>query len=224
MDIFLITSIIKISTHHLANNVNRSVFNHQQRFEQTKQTIKSIRDKLPNIKIMLVECSPFNEEEKQYFIENTDYFYNIYDTEHEENKNTIINSLSKAKCEGTMTIEAIDYLLQNNIDFHHFYKISGRYWLNENFDSNFYINHSNVCKMIHNNRGNCATCLYKLSKENTMKWYNYLLQNNNELNIYYIGYENHFAFFLQQIHFQEYIHERLGVSGNVSICGTLIHE
>ena len=55
------------------------MYNRNERFEQTKKTIQSVKEKLPNIKIMIVECSNFNEEENNYFKENCDYILNLWE-------------------------------------------------------------------------------------------------------------------------------------------------
>ena len=68
MDSFvLITSVINTPNTPLSYTNTRSVFSRQDRFEQTKKTIKSVREKLSNSKIIIVECSDFNEEESKYF-------------------------------------------------------------------------------------------------------------------------------------------------------------
>ena len=51
--------------------------------------------------------------------------------------------MSKSLGEGTMTNHAIKYLRQNNIYFDNFFKISGRYWLSDNFMYNNFNNDKN---------------------------------------------------------------------------------
>jgi len=72
-NLILITSVINTPNTPLSYTNTRSVFSRQDRFEQTKKTIKSVREKLSNSKIIIVECSDFNEEENNYFKENCDY-------------------------------------------------------------------------------------------------------------------------------------------------------
>jgi hypothetical protein len=77
-NITLITSIIDTPNTPLSYTNTRSVFSKEERFEQTKKTILSIRNKIPNNKIFLVECSKLTLEENNYFLSNVDYFLNIY--------------------------------------------------------------------------------------------------------------------------------------------------
>ena len=44
-----------------------------------KKTIQSIKEKIPNYKIMIVECTNFTEEEKSYFENECDYVLNLWD-------------------------------------------------------------------------------------------------------------------------------------------------
>ena len=61
-NITLITSIVNISNNPLSYTNIRSVYTREQRFIQTKNTIKSVREKIANNKILLVECSDLNDE------------------------------------------------------------------------------------------------------------------------------------------------------------------
>ena len=57
----------------------RSVFTREERYEQTKKTIQSIKEKIPNCKIMIVECTDFTKVEKEYFEKECDYVLNLWD-------------------------------------------------------------------------------------------------------------------------------------------------
>jgi hypothetical protein len=78
-NLVLITSIIKPPNTPLSYISVRSVFTIEERFEQTKHTIQSIREKIPGAKIFIVECSELDENELSYFTQNSDYFLNLYD-------------------------------------------------------------------------------------------------------------------------------------------------
>jgi len=60
-NITLITSIINISSNPLSYTNIRSVYTREERFIQTKNTIKTVREKIANNKILLVECSLLND-------------------------------------------------------------------------------------------------------------------------------------------------------------------
>lgn len=219
-NITLITSIIDTPNNPLSYIKTRSVFTKEQRFEQTKKTILSIREKIPNNKILLVECSILTSEEREYFIENVDYFLNIYDT----NNNDLINrmfTISKSLGEGTMTIMALKYLFDNNIVFDFLYKISGRYWLNDNFNYNLFDNNLSCIHYINNDSNNVLSCFYKLTNKTTYDWFDFLLNSENDF-INCIGYEVIFAKFLKKYNSNKIIENKIGISGYIAVCGTCI--
>jgi hypothetical protein len=217
-NLVLITSIIKTPDLPLSYISSRSVFDHQQRFEQTKKTIQSVKEKIPNSKILLVECSDFSHEEMNYFSNNCDYILNLY------NKPEIrdnIYSPSKSLGEGTMTYCAINYILDNNINsgFNNFIKISGRYWLSNNFDYNIFNNNDIVVKRIPN--CNVFTALYKLPISTLDNFKNYLLSNNDNMHKE-VAYEWLFACFIRTIDGYKIVNiDPIGLNGYVSVCGTL---
>ena len=163
--IVFITSIIKPPTTPLSYGI-RSIYTNKERFEQTKLTIKSIKEKIPDAMIFITECSDLNEEELNYFLQNSLYFVNLYN--HIKLRNNI-HSKSKSLCEGTMTICALQYLIKQNIKFDNLIKISGRYYLSENFDYNKFTNDKIVIKYIENNKNNVLTvsAKHKFINQNT---------------------------------------------------------
>ncbi len=122
-NLVLITSIIKPPQTELSYTKIRSVFSNEERFQQTKITIQNIKEKIPNVKILLVECSNLSQDESNYFNNNCDYFLNLINN-HDYVDN--IYSISKSLGEGTMTICAFDFIKRNNITFDNFFKITGR--------------------------------------------------------------------------------------------------
>ena len=102
------------------------------------------------------------------------------------------------------------------------FKISGRYWLNDNFNYDLYNNNFSCVHRIHNNKDNIFTCFYKLSRTASNKWLLYLL-NADEDFVKCIGYEIMFANFLKII--EEEIHlveNKVGINGYVTVCGSFI--
>jgi hypothetical protein len=219
MNITLITSVINTPNTPLSYTNTRSVFNRKERFEDTKKTLDSLK-KINNNKIFIIECSELNNEEKEYFKENSHYFINIYDT---NNKNLInrMFTISKSLGEGTMTIYALEYLFKNHIEFDFIFKISGRYWLNNNFDYNLNNNNVNCIYKINNDTNNIFTCFYKLTKENAYKWYIFLINSEKEL-MNCIGFEVLFAKFIKEINNIKIIENKVGINGYVSIDRTYI--
>ncbi len=221
-NLFLITSVINTPNIPLSYCNIRSVYNNIERFEQTKKTIDSIKKYTSNTKLFLIECSNLTDEQKTYFFNNVDLFYNIYDT----NDNELINKMfttSKSLGEGTMTIEAIKYLKNNNINFNNLFKISGRYWLNNSFDYNIYNNNKNVIKYVNNNLLNCFTCFYKLTNKYVDLWYNFLINSTDKFN-QNIQYEKLFSIFINSLNEKDdmIILTYIGINGNVSAGGDFI--
>ena len=211
-DLVLITSVINTPNKQLSYSKTRSVFSRRERFEQTKKTIQSIKGKIYNCKIILVECTDFNEEENNYFKDNCDYLLNLWN---DKNLHDYIFGISKSLGEGTMTIKAIQYIQLLNLEYNYLYKISGRYWLNDNFSLNSV--ESNIFKRIDNNPNNIFTALYKIDKESVNKLL-YFLVNNIENMKKCIGYEVLIAHFVKNI--DKKLIDIIGLSGFVTVCGS----
>lgn len=211
-DLVLITSVINTPNKQLSYSKTRSVFSRRERFEQTKKTIQSIKEKIYNCKIILVECTDFNEEENNYFKDNCDYLLNLWN---DKNLHDYIFGISKSLGEGTMTIKAIQYIQLLNLEYNYLYKISGRYWLNDNFSLNSV--ESNIFKRIDNNPNNIFTALYKIDKESVNKLL-YFLVNNIENMKKCIGYEVLIAHFVKNI--DKKLIDIIGLSGFVTVCGS----
>jgi hypothetical protein len=211
-NLVLITSVIKTPDIPLSYAV-RSIYTSEQRFEQTIKTINSVREKIPNSKIFIVECSELNEEQNDYLIKNSDYFLNLYD-DSERRKN--IYSRSKSLGEGTMTISALEYIINNNINYDNLIKISGRYWLSDNFLYSNFENDNIVIKYINNDCNNVFTALYKLPKEYVENLKEFLLKNINKM-FACIGYEVLFAEFIKELYVTKNIVDTIGIQGYVSV-------
>lgn len=214
-NLVLITSVICTTNNPLSYTNTRSVYSHVERFEQTKKTIETIKEKIPNSKIFIVECSNLNEEMTNYLIKNSDYFLNLYNNEQIRNNTSHV---SKSLGEGTMTLCALKFIIQNNIEFENLIKISGRYWLSEKFDYNKFNNNDIVIKYIENNKDNAFTALYKLPKSSSLNFMFFLESRFNDM-INCIGYENLFASFIKTENKQNQLKilEPIGLAGYVSV-------
>ncbi len=210
----LITSIIKPPNTPLSYAV-RSVFTNEQRYEQTKQTIASVRDKIPDAKIFLVECSELNNEENNYFTQNADYILNLYNTDLRQN----MYSQSKSLCEGTMTYCALKQIESANIQYDILIKISGRYWLSKQFDYNIFNNNSPVVKYISNDSTNVFTALYKLPQQYVSSFAKFLQNSVNDM-LNCVGFEILFAKFIKELSAGDLIMlKTIGIAGYVSVSG-----
>jgi len=211
-NIILITSVINTPNTPLSYSKTRSVYNRNERFEQTKKTIQSVKEKLPNIKIMIVECTDFNDNEKEFLVDNCDYILNLW--EKKELHNNIFGT-SKSLGEGTMTIESLKYIEELKLEYQYLYKISGRYWLNENFKLDKIEN--NVFKKINNDENNVFTALYKIDKKTVKKLVIFLINNIQNMR-QFIGYEVLISKFVKNI--DKKLVDIIGLSGFVTVCGS----
>ena len=216
-NLVLITSVINPPNTPLSYSNIRSVFTRQERFEQTKKTIQSIKEKIPNYKIMIVECTDFTKEEKDYFDKECDYILNLWDRKEVHKK---IFGLSKSLGEGTMTIEALNYIQKNEIQFNNLFKICGRYWLNEKFDYNNFNNTNLIFKKINGNINNIFTSFYKIPSDKVNKLLNFLKDNEISMERR-IGYEVLFGYYLKYIKYENIVFiDKIGYEGQVTVCGS----
>ena len=213
-NLVLITSIIKTPDTPLSYINTRSVYSHDERFEQTKKTIQTIREKIPDSIIFIVECSDLDEVQHKYMTLNCDYFLNLYNSNFANN----MFSHSKSLCEGTMTYCALEYILTNNIEFNNLIKISGRYWLSNNFNYSNFDNNDIIVKFIENNKDNIFTALYKLPKKEVL-FFKLFLENNFNHMENCIGYEVLFALFINTLNNNIQNIEQIGLDGYVSVSG-----
>lgn len=135
-DLFIITSVIDTGNKPWSYTNNRSYFTVKERFDQTINTIQSIRNICKNALILLVECSPLSEEMKKILQSNVDYFLFTY--EREDVRSACLESNKKGHGEVKNLKEACQYIEENHISFRRLFKISGRYYLTEFFNSQNY--------------------------------------------------------------------------------------
>jgi len=137
-DCIIVTSIIEISDKPLYWSPVRSIYTHQQRFEQTLETIESIRRYLPDTDIILAECSPDSDYMKE-LQKRVDIFINTYPND------IIQNGFYKGICEAHLMLtifDRVDFSQYQNI-----FKMTGRYKLTEKFNRSLWMNNYAVgCK------------------------------------------------------------------------------
>lgn len=188
--LILITSVIDTPNTPLSYSQIRSVYNRDERYEQTQYTIETIKQFFPEADIMMVECSDFKNhpEQLEYLTSNVKYFLNLW-----ERKELHLNifGLSKALGEGTQTIEAFNFLFKNNIQYENLIKISGRYhFLNRlNYDDDKIIAGCNT-------DNGYVTQFYKLPFNYLPLFKDFLISNIDEM-INCCCYENLFKNFCE---------------------------
>jgi hypothetical protein len=128
--IVFISSLIEVSHDPLTYTNTRSFFSSQERFDQTLETIHSVRKRIPSARILLVEASSVSTEKEDILKSNVDFYIN---SSEESIRNICIHSPKKGFGEALQTQIAVDFLLKNKISFSILIKISGRYSLTSEF-------------------------------------------------------------------------------------------
>jgi hypothetical protein len=125
-----------------------SAFTEQQRFEQTLETIKCVREKVPTSYIILFECSyaSISKKHKEILQEKCDLFLDFSNEpviqaiyENIQNRPELI-TYGKSLLETRGLLNALHYIREHNVfsDSQRVFKLTGRYLLNEHFDINDY--------------------------------------------------------------------------------------
>jgi hypothetical protein len=141
---FVVTSAI---------NSKFGVYSPQQRLEQTIDTIKSIRSKIPDSKVYVMECcgTPITAEQSQALIDVSDRFI---DYSHDEDVQALYDSDNWDVVKNGTEIMCFGRVLQELKDLNAFegigriHKMSGRYVLNDDFDSSTYDDSTVVDKIV----------------------------------------------------------------------------
>lgn len=173
----IITSIIEPTDNPLWYCKVRSVYSKEERFNQTVETIQSIRKYMKDIDIFLVECSPHSE-----MIDSlegmVDGLVNMYPNEF------IRNRLNKGVGEAVMLLNGINCFVK---DYHSdMYKISGRYLINHMFDLAQFEDERITAKLSNEwGCGGMCTYFYKVPKNELLFFKQCLMDHisdHNDLN------------------------------------------
>ena len=182
-NVVLITSKIYVSNNKFSYTNKRSIYTKEERYEQTINTINSIKKYIPNVFIVLIDNSIFTENEKDALINNTNIFINHNDKilDYYTNSNEI-----KALAELCQIKYALNLINNYNIKFNNFFKITGRYIVNDKFlydtyaiifknDNTFKRNKSLKDRLYY------YTCFYKISQNNFNDYVNKIYELYSEL-------------------------------------------
>lgn len=211
MILILITSLLNPINKPLSYTNVRSIYNIEERFQQTLKTIQSVKSKIPNYYIILIEASKNIEKYENKFKELVNEYYNFKD-----NKNITKKVESPYKGLGEVYM-MLGYLHNNNINkFDSLIKISGRYYLDNTFEFKFFDNSHNVFRSFFDNV--VSTRLYKITNcyfikfiENLKNSIMHLEKGKSEEEVFYL--------------LMNYLHiDHLGLSGNVAVSGDKIEE
>jgi hypothetical protein len=170
-NLVIITSKIVVSDTPFTYANKRSVYNRQQRFEQTLNTIQSIKNYIKDVCIVIFDNSKLSDDEYRKIRSEVDYFINITD---DENMNYYTNKCkSKIFGETSQMIKLFEVFL-DHVDLSYvenIFKISGRYLINKNMEDIISIK-NNVFKLNTDvvDRKYYFTSFYKITKEKLNKF------------------------------------------------------
>ena len=136
---FLITSVINTYPGNLLYGP-RSYYSPIERYEQTILTISTIKKNFTNIDIIFIEASVINNDMEVNIKKLVNYYINISDI---DDIKLGTNSVLKGYGETMHILYALDYLKLNNYEYEYIIKISGRYFLSDNFELNKFIDNHN---------------------------------------------------------------------------------
>lgn len=128
--IFFITSVINYKNRELSYSKIRSIYTVNDRIEHTLNTIRSIREKAPNSTIVLFELG-ITDSNLMKIREATDLYYYL-------GKNVLVRSAVDSKHKGLgealgLLVGSLKFKNEFEYLYDYIFKISGRYYLNENF-------------------------------------------------------------------------------------------
>jgi len=166
-NLVFISSKIVVSDNKYLYYDTRSVYTSVERFEQTISTIQSIRKYIPNSYIVLFDNSKLDEYKKNILDLMVDTFINITDNELLNYYTDEINC--KLYGELIQYIFFYEYFLihLNLKNINSYFKISGRYIINKNFNFNLLLENNETIFKINENitdREYFYTSFYKLNK------------------------------------------------------------
>jgi hypothetical protein len=125
--IVIISSVIYVKDKPFSYSKTRSVFSPEERIEQTKNTIKSLREKIPDVKIFLFEQGLIDiiDTDLDFMVDEYKYIGN----------NFLVRFATDSKFKGLGEVIGLLFTtLYLPKDFFGIFKISGRYFLNDNFN------------------------------------------------------------------------------------------
>jgi hypothetical protein len=191
-NVVFVSSKIYTSNEMFTYSETRSIYSPIERFKQTLNTISSIRINIPDSFIIMFDNSDFSSEQLNELNSLLDLFINIQ-TDPVINDYTNVKT-TKAYGELAQTQATIKHIKtnMNYLNIKQFFKISGRYLINETFNYENYNNDFNIFKRNSEvvDRNYYYTSFYKISGinfnnycESITNMYNYSKINDNYFNM-----------------------------------------
>lgn len=160
-DVFCILSVITTGNVPWSYYHVRSGHVPQTRYEQTLKTIQTIRDKVPDVFIVLIECSDISQEMTDTLCSKVDHFVQAYTNE--PVRKVCIDGSAKGHGETVQSLLAIEAIKTLTFPIRRIFKISGRYYLNHFFDlDKFSLTEYTFNKKNFNDTGGYHTVLYSV--------------------------------------------------------------
>jgi hypothetical protein len=180
-NIVIVSSKIYVSNHAWTYSNTRSIYSTRERYNQTKETILSIKKYIPDYFIVLFDNSEFSLQEFVELKSLTDIFINVQnDKELNYCTNIETNKLIPETCQ---LLKLYDYFFSKYPRFFengpkNLFKISGRYVLNESFDYSLYENEFNIFKKNSDiqNINYYFTSFFKIGKKNIIDFFEAIKQ------------------------------------------------
>jgi hypothetical protein len=163
-NLIIITSKIIVNEKIKFNYCDKkSIYSLEERYKQTQNTIISIKKYIPNSYIIFIDNSNLSIDKYNYIKSHVDIFLNPIKNE----KLTYFVDESQYKCLGETALikYCIDYIKLLKLKFINYFKISGRYILNNNFNYNNFNNNNTIFKLNNNikDRVYYYTSFYKIN-------------------------------------------------------------
>ena len=177
-NIIIITSVLNCCNRELSYYPKRSVFTLKERYKHTINSIDSIKKYIKNIEILFCECSDLSEniELENDIISKVDYYYNY-------NNNLIVKNAVDSKLKGLgeayLLLEGIEKIISLKKRYKNIFKLSGRYFLNNNFNLEMFNNDKNIFTNWDNCNESYCTIFYKINM-NDIYFFKYALLNSLE--------------------------------------------
>lgn len=174
--VVIITSCINVSSSPLCYSSTRSVFTPEERLEQTLNSIKTVREKIPNCTIVLMNNNELTNEQHLTLIQNCDYVF-IFDS---IKLNNILFTADLGKdfpnkncTEVASLYYACEKIERLKLDYDYLWKLSGRYELLPSFNFNLWLTEPNEGKIMtppKNPNGGINNVLYCMHKSVVEKY------------------------------------------------------
>ena len=129
-NVFLVTSTIHPAAGPLCYNPTRSIFSDRKRLEQTLRTVGSIRERVSDGFVILLENSVLSDAEISNLRRQVDWLVSFAGVRPAA---ALRDGPYKGAAEAFMLLSMKDTV--RRFEYRRLFKISGRYWLTERFDA-----------------------------------------------------------------------------------------